>query len=339
MNPRTLTTVAAAVVASVLALSGCAASSAPAASASASSASASAGAWAFTDDIGNTVTLPQRPTRIAGFTDQALSLFSYGITPVAVFGRTDVATDTRFEGFDTSAMAIVGNTYGEINLEALAQAKPELIVTGIYPTDRAGTIDSTQPYYGFKDLEQQAKLAAIAPIVTVKVGGTGLGLLESNARLALALGADQAKVDADKAMFEKAAANLTAVAKQTGLKVSAMYADANGVYLVKPDDEPETQLYKSLGVNYTELNPGGDYYWDIYSWENAGKVKVADIILLSNEGYQLDDLRKQKTFADDPALVAGQVYERRVSPMNYSAQAKNLDVLAGYLAAAKKVTG
>lgn len=174
--------------------------------------------------------------------------------------------------------------------------------------------------------------------MTVKVGGAGRDLLASNARLAIALGADQAKVDADKAGFEKAAANLTTVAKSSGLKVSAMYADANGIYLVKPEDEPETQLYKSLGVDYTELNPGGDYYWDIYSWENAGKVKVADIILLSDEGYQVEDLRKQKTFADDPALVAGQVYERRVAPMSYSAQAKNLDVLAGYLGSSKKVT-
>jgi ABC-type Fe3+-hydroxamate transport system, periplasmic component len=335
MTTRTLTTAVAAAVSSLLLLVGCAPASAPSA-VPASSSAASTG-WTYTDDIGNTVTLAQRPTRIAGFTDQALSLFSYGISPVAVFGRTDVATDTRFDGFDTSAMAIVGNSYGEINLESLAQARPELIVTGIYPSDRAGTIDATQPYYGFKDLEQQAKLAAIAPIVTIKVGGAGRDLLESNARLALALGADQAKVDADKAVFDTAAANLTEVAGRTGLTVSAMYADANGIYLVKPEDEPETQLYKSLGVNYTELNPGGDYYWDIYSWENAGKVKVADIILLSNEGFQLADLRKQKTFADDPAVVAGQVYERRVSPMNYSAQAKNLDLLAGYLAAAKKV--
>jgi len=334
MNPRTLAVLAAALT-SVLALAGCATPSAPAAE---TSGPASASGWTYTDDIGNTVTLAQRPTRIAGFTDQALSLFSYGITPVAVFGRTDVASDTRFGGFDTSAMKILGNSYGEIDLEGLAQAKPDLIVTGIYPSDREGTIDTTQPYYGFKDLEQQAKLAAIAPIVTVKVGGTGLSVLESNARLALALGADQAKVDADKATFEKAAANLSTVAKASGLKVSAMYADANGIYLVKPEDEPETQLYKSLGVDYTELNPGGDYYWDIYSWENAGKVKVADIILLSDEGFQIDDLHKQKTFADDPALVAGQVYERRVSPMNYSAQAKNLDVLAGYLSSAKKVT-
>ena len=117
-----------------------------------------------------------------------------------------------------------------------------------------------------------------------------------------------------------------------------MYADANGIYLVKPEDEPETQLYKSLGVKYTELNPDGDYYWDIYSWENASKVKVADVILLSDEGYQVADLRKQPTFADDPALRAGQVHTRQVSPMNYADQAKNMDALAAILKASKKVT-
>lgn len=336
--PRSVRAALVPLVTLLLALGGCS-GTAPAAPAPAVSGSASASGWTYTDGIGNTVTLDAAPTRIAGFTDQVLSLMSYGITPVAVFGRTDVASDTRFADYDLSGVAITGNTYGEIDLEALAQAQPDLIVTGIYPTDRQGTIDTTQPYYGFKDLEQQEKLAAIAPIVTITVGGKGLDVIEANSRLALALGADPAKVDADKQAFEAAAAELTKVAQEKALKVSAMYADADGIYLVKPEDEPETQLYKSLGVDYTELNPDGDYYWDIHSWENAGTVKVADVILLSNEGFQAADLAKQPTFADDPALQAGQVYERRVSPMDYSSQKKNLEVLTGILQNAKKVTG
>ena len=330
---RTVRAIVAPAVAALLLLTGCAAGTP-----TPQAASATAEGWTYTDDIGNVVSLDQRPVRIAGFTDQVLSLMSYGVKPVAVFGRTDVKSDTRFSPYDMTGVTITGNSYGEIDLEALVEAQPDLIVTGIYPTDRQGPIDSTQPYYGFKDLEQQKKLEAIAPIVTIKVGGAGLDVIKSNTKLALALGADQAKVDADQKAFEAAAANLTKVATEGGLKVSPMYADADGIYLVKPEDEPETQLYKSLGVDYTELNPGGDYYWDIYSWENAGKVKVADVILLSNEGYQKDDLLKQATFADDPALQAGQVFERRVSPMDYSSQAKNLDVLAGQLASSAKVS-
>jgi iron complex transport system substrate-binding protein len=267
-----------------------------------------------------------------------LSLMSYGLKPAAVFGRTDVKTDTRFSGYDMDGVGIVGNSYGEIDLEALASAQPDLIVTAAYPSDREGTIDKSQPYYGFKDLEQQKKLEAIAPIVTIKVGGAGLDVIKANTRLALALGADQAKVDGAQKAYETSAANLTKVATEKGLKVAAMYADADGVYLVKTADEPETQLYASLGVDYLSLKPAGSYYWDIYSWENAAKVKDVDVILLSNEGYQVADLRKQATFADAPALKAGQVFERRVSPLDYSSQARNLDVLAGQLQQSQKVT-
>ena len=116
-----------------------------------------------------------------------------------------------------------------------------------------------------------------------------------------------------------------------------MYADADGVYLVKPDDEPQTQLYKSLGVTLTELRPDGNYYWDIYSWENAGKAMSGDVIMLSPEGFQIADLKKQPTFAKDPALVAGQVYPNPYTAMDYSAQAKAMDVLTGYLTTAKKL--
>ena len=321
------------VLAVLFALSGCTNPNAAAPPA----ATASTG-WTYTDAVGVTVTLDQVPSRIAGFTDQVLSLMSYGIKPVATFGRTDVKTDTRFSGYDMSGVAILGNTYGEIDLEALASAQPDLIVTAVYPADRNGTIDATQPYYGLKDLEQQKKLQAIAPIVTIKVGGAGLDVIKANTDLALALGADQAKVTAGQQAFEASAANLTKVAKEKGLKVSAMYADANGIYLVKTNDEPETQLYAGLGVDYLSPNPGGDYYWDIYSWENAAKVKSSDVILLSNEGYQIADLRKQATFADHPALVSGQVFERRVSPLDYSSQVKSMDTLACQLQTSKKVT-
>jgi len=307
--------------------------SAPAASPSESS----SGQWSYTDDTGKTVTLPTKPTKVAGFADQVLTLMSYGVKPVAVFGRVDVKTDPRFAGVDLTGVTILGNAYGEIDLEALAEVAPDLIVTGVYPSDRQGTIDTTQPYYGMKDLEQQKKIEAISQVVAIKVGGEGIKVIESGAKLALALGADQAKVDADKATFEAAEAKLSAAAKSTDIEVTEMYADADGIYLVKPEDEPQTQLYKSLGVRLTEPKPDGDYYWDIYSWENAGKTMTGDVILLSVEGYQVDDLKKQATFAKHPALVAGQVYPNPYIAMNYSAQAAAMDTLTGYLTSAKKV--
>ena len=320
---------------SLVALAAC--SSGAGAPATSAASSPSATGWSYTDDTGATITLPAKPERIAGFADQVLSLMSYGVKPVAIFGRVDVKTDPRFAGADLSDVTIVGNAYGEIDLEALAEAQPDIIVTAVYPTDRNGTLDPKEPYYGLKDLEQQQKIVAIAPVAAVKVGGEGFAVIESNARLAVALGADQAKVDADKAVFDASSAKLSETAKASDLEVTFMYADADGIYLVKPKDEPQTQLYQSLGVKITEIHPDGDYYWDIFKWENASDMMSGDIIMLSNEGFQTEDLKKQKTFASHPALVAGQVYPNPYTAMDYSAQAKAMDTLTGYLTTAKKV--
>src|ERR1700712_4426319 len=173
----------ASLLAVALLLAGCASASAGSGSAERST------AWSYTDATGAKTAVDHTPTRIAAFADQALTLLSYGITPVAIFGRVNVKTDSRFASYDLSKTTIVGNTYGEIDLEKLAAAKPDLIITGIYPTDRKGTLDTTQPDYGLTDLEQQKQLQAIAPIVTVEVGGTGQAVIDANVKLAEELGA------------------------------------------------------------------------------------------------------------------------------------------------------
>jgi iron complex transport system substrate-binding protein len=328
---RTLAFAATALAASML-LAGCSATD------TSSTSSDSSGAWKYTDAIGAKISVDHRPARIAAFADQALTLLSYGITPVAIFGRVPVSTDDRFAGFDLSKTTIVGNTYGEIDLEKLAAAKPDLIITGIYPTDRKGTLDRTQPDYGLSDLEQQKQLTAIAPIVTVKVGGTGQAVIDANVKLAEGLGAKASTVSAAKAKFDSASARLTKAAKaHPDIEVTQMYADADGVYVVKPDDEPVTQLYKSLGVDLTDLNPNGFYYWDKYSWENAGDMMTGDVVLVNKEGYQLADLKKQATFANDPAMKAGQLYSWIDAALNYSAQAAQMNKLAAMIEKAKPV--
>lgn len=298
----------------------------------------SGGTWTYSDATGSTIKVDHTPQRVAAFADQALTLLSYGITPVAIFGRVPVATDSRFAGYDLSKTKIVGNGYGEIDLEKLAATKPDLIVTGIYPTDRKGTIDTSQPDYGFKDLEQQKQLRALAPIVTVKVGGAGQDVIDANVKLAEDLGAKPGTIAAAKKDFDQAASRLTTASKEhPDIEITQMYADADGVYVVKPDDEPVTQLYKSLGAHLTDLHPNGEYYWDKYSWENAGQMMTGDIVLVNVEGYQVADLKKQATFADDPALKAGQVYSWIDAALNYSAQAKQMDKLADLIDSAKSV--
>jgi len=293
--------------------------------------------WSFTDDTGTTVTLDHRPERVASFSDYAVGLLSTGIDPVAIFGRFDVASDERFDGYDIADTPVVGNSYGEIDLEALAEAAPDLIVTGIYPTDREGTLDLEGPYYAFADVEQQEQIEKIAPVVAIEVGGKGIDVIESTNRLAEALGADPETIAAAKESYDTAAADLTAAAEETGLEVTQMYADADGVYVVKPKDEPETELYGELGVDFTDANPGGDYYWDIYSWENAAQMMTGDVLLVNVEGYQEADLLAQPTFASHPALVAGQVHSWNGAALDYASQAAHMEELTQVLRESKKL--
>jgi len=287
--------------------------------------------WSYTDDTGTTVSLDHTPERIASFTDYAVGLLSYGLDPVAIFGRVDVASDPRLAGYDISDTAIVGNSYGEIDLEALAAAEPDLIVTGIYPTDRDGTLDLAGPYYGFADAEQQKQLEKIAPVVAITIGGNGLDVVKSLTKLATAMGASDERVTEAKAQYDAAAADLTAAAAQNPVEITMMYADADGVYVVKPADEPESALYASLGVTYTTLHPDGDYYWDIYSWENAGQMMTGDVLIVNTEGFQADDLRAQPTFAGHPALVAGQVHTLQGAAPDYASQAAQMTTLAAII--------
>lgn len=325
------------VLASVLALLAGCSSSTPAKQTGASS-SSTQGPWSYTDAVGAKIKVDHQPKHIAAFADQALTLLSYGVKPVAIFGRVNVKTDDRFAKYDLSGISIVGNSYGEIDMEKLAAARPDLIITGIYPTDRKGTLDTKQPFYGFNDMTEQGQATALAPIATVKIGGTGLSAIEANVKLAEALGASPAVVSSQRKAFDKAAAHLKAVSQaHSNIEVTQLYADADGLALVKPDDEPVTQLYKTYGVKLTDLHPNGDYYWDKYSWENAGKMMTGDVVLANNQGYGIADLKKQPSFANDPALKANQAYSWEDAALNYSAQTAQMNRLADIIAKAKDV--
>lgn len=322
---RTVMTVL--VAASAVVLAGCS---------SGDSGESSSEAWSFTDDLGQTITLDHEPERIAGQNDLLAPLMEYGAAPVASFGFFSLEEDGRFEDFDTSGITEVGTSYGEINLDELALAKPDLILTTIYPMDEDGTLPEGNLRYGLKDLAQQEQLEKIAPIVTIYVGGEGQKVLDRIAELAGSLGSDSGKIDAAKQEFDTASQALTSAAASSQLVVTPMYADTDGLYTYKADDEPTLQLYKSLGVNFFEPTPEG-YYWGIYSWENATEVS-GDTILLAKDGYQVDDLKAQRTLAGNLALNAGQVHPYNQAPMDYASQASYMTDLAGWLQQDKVLT-
>lgn len=297
------------------------------------------GGWEFTDDMGNTVELDAAPERVAGLNDVVSSLWNYGVEPVATFGQTSTADDVAFEGKDLSEVEIVGESYGQIDLEQLAAADPDVIVTTVYPTDSAGTLDETQPFYGFESLEQQEQVAEIAPIIAIAWKGSAADVIDRTAELAGALGADMegAEVTEAREEFEAASEALTEAASGgvTVLPVAA-YAD-EGFYMAKAQDEPSLRMYGDLGVQF--VDPGGEgYYWETASWENVPQYP-SDVLLYSLRGAMTpEEMATQPTYNLLPAVEAGQVHPWKYIGMDYVAQAAYMEELAGWLADAEDVT-
>lgn len=294
------------------------------------------GAWSFTDDLGNTVKLDRRPARIAGLTDAIASLWNYGIVPAASFGYTGLKADVNFEGKDLSKVTEVGTTYGEIDIEALFNARPELIVTHAYPVDSSGKVDPNQPLYGFKDLAQQKKVAGIAPIVALTMAGSATDVVDRTAEFARALGVTEETLRGPRQDYEAARERLRKAARKD-LSVMAVAAyPADGVHIARAKDDPALRSYTELGVEYRD--PGGDgYFWRQVSWENITGYPT-DVVLYSLRAMSGEEMLGQPTFANMPAAEAGQLYPWEFSSMDYVAQARTINRLAENLEGAKKVT-
>lgn len=293
--------------------------------------------WEYTDDLGTTVELDETPTRIAGLNDVMASLWNYGVEPVATFGQTSAADDVAFEGRDLSEVEIVGETYGQIDLEQLAAADPDVIITSVYPVDSEGTLDPTSPPYGIESPEQLDQLEQIAPVVAIAYRGSAADVMEQMADLAESLGADTGTIEAARAEYEEAAAALTEAGEQ-GITVLPVYATpSEGWWMAKAEDDPQLRLYSDLGVDF--VDPGGEgYFWQTAGWEDVPQYP-SDVILYSLRGGMTpEEMAQQPTAALLPAIQAEQAYPWKYIGMDYAAQAEYMQELAGWLDEADDVT-
>ncbi|MGY1710073.1 ABC transporter substrate-binding protein [Geodermatophilus sp. SYSU D00758] len=294
-------------------------------------------AWEFTDDLGTTVELEETPTRVAGLNDVVASLWNYGVEPVAAFGQTSAADDVAFEGRDLGDLEIVGESYGQIDLERLAAADPDVIVTSVYPVDSSGSFDEGQPLYGFESIEQQEQVAEIAPIIAIGYRGSAADVIERTVELADSLGADTDLVESARADFAAASARLTEAAA-SGITVLPVYAtEADGWWMAKAPDDPALRLYSDLGVRF--VDPGGEgYFWETVGWEEV-PGHPSDVLLYSLRfSMTPEEIAAQPTAALLPAVESGQVHPWKYVGMDHAAQAAYMEELAGWLEAAEDVT-
>ncbi len=107
----------------------------------------------FQDDTGRTVIIPSSPLRIASLhdIDVTIPLIELGITPIASHGRVGVDGKPYLRSgailtgvdFGNSGMAFLGAV--DIDLEALAEQKPDLIITAAGRPTPIATLEKIAP--------------------------------------------------------------------------------------------------------------------------------------------------------------------------------------------------
>ncbi|MFE9929562.1 ABC transporter substrate-binding protein [Streptomyces sp. NPDC005533] len=299
---------------------------------------AASGPWTFKDDLGKEVSTKSKPKNIVAFTGTAAALYDYGVSVKGVFGPTKTADgkpDVQAGSMDISKVEILGNVYDEFNVEKYAALQPELLVTN--------TWDGT---YWYVPEASKDKILKLAPAAAISVGGDATldKALERTADLAKSLGADMnAKTAVDaKARFEAAAAKVREATKANpGVKVLVGSGSADLFYVSTPDTSADLKYFKQLGVEFVtpeKLDEGG--FFESLSWENAGKYK-ADVVLLDNRTgtLQPEELKAKATWAELPAVKAGQITPRVTEPIySYAKCAQILEDLAKSIQNAKKVS-
>lgn len=305
-------------------------------------AAAKSGPWSFKDDRGQTAKADKVPSRIVAFTGVAAALHDYGVEVTGVFGPTktkDGKADVQAGDLDVNKVTVLGNEWGQFNIEKYAGLQPDLLVSTMF--DNAGTL-------WYVPEESKKKIEAVgAPSVGISVYDRRLTEpLARMLQLAKSLGGDvtAAKVTQAKKRFEDAAARLRAAAKaKPGIKVMAGSASQDLFYVSGTNLSVDLEYFKALGVDFVEppesAKKQGGGWFESLSWENVDKYP-ADIIMMDNRtsAIQPADI-SEATWKKLPAVKAGQVISRNPEPiLSYGKCAPLLESLAEAIEKAKKVS-
>ncbi|AVH58605.1 MULTISPECIES: ABC transporter substrate-binding protein [Streptomyces] len=306
----------------------------------ATNAAAKSGPWTFKDDRGTTVKTDKVPANIVAFSGAAAALYDYGIEVKGVFGPTetkDGKADVQAGDMDISKVTILGNEWGQFNIEKYAGLAPDVLISTMY--DDAGTL-------WYVPEESKAKILKLAPSVGISVYDVQMPKsLERMLALAESLGADvkSAKTVEAKKNFEAAAGRLRKAAKaRPEIKVLAGSASQDIFYVSGSNLSIDLEYFKALGVNIVEpsakaLKASGGWFENL-SWENVDQYP-ADIIIMDDRTSTIQPADiTEATWKKLPAVKAGQVIARTPEPiLSYDKCTPILDNLAEAIENAKKV--
>ncbi|WP_405496203.1 ABC transporter substrate-binding protein [Nocardia sp. NBC_00511] len=268
-------------------------------------------AWRYTDDRGVELGLAARPSRIVAFTGSAAVLADYGLQDrlVGVFGDATTASGARSElagNLDLGRVRVLGNRWGEFDVERYAMLEPDLLVTDTYGDGALWYVPD----------DRKTKLLTVNPnVVAIAAAHRSMPLtIERYAQLAQGLGADLGApaMVSDRDRFEAASSAVRAAATANpGVRVLAASGAPNLLYIADPRISSDLGYFRELGVNIVvpdKVDAGGTF--EALSWENADKYQ-ADLILLDDRStaLQSDALAANPVWRSLPA-----VRDNRITP-------------------------
>lgn len=231
-----------------------------------------------------------------------------GIRPAGIYADGPVADDFELSKFDLEGIEIVGETWGEIDLEKVLKLEPDLIVAEWWPLEKT--------YSGLEAAvsEDNQQLPDIAPIVGIEQGSSILTMLEDYEELAVSLGADAdaPELTNAKAEFEEALATFKATtAAKPDLTVLAVSPTKETLYVAAPEGAAELSDFARWDMNLVAPEVADDRgYWETLSWENADKYQV-DLLLVDDRfgPSTLETAHAQPTWTAIDAAKAGAVVD------------------------------
>jgi iron complex transport system substrate-binding protein len=295
------------------------------------------GSWTFTDDRGATVELDGEPAVIVAFTGLAASLHDYGVEVAAVFGPTvtaDGEPDVQAGRLPVDDLEIIGNVFGEFDLEAYAALGPDLLVSHHY--------EGYPLWYVPEDRIEEAE--SLAPSIGVQVSGSTLGeVLDRHTRLAEALGADLASAENAAAVerYDAAVEAVRAAAAANPVTILACNAYGENFSIANPPHFTVLATCAEFGVDLVVPEGATDGgYWEVLSWEQAAKYDADLIFLDARSGnLQAADLVDYPTWNAISAVAAGQVFAWNSEPVfSHVGGAEILEAIAQAIAEAQPVT-
>lgn len=286
-------------------------------------------AWTYTGGDGETVTLDEAPVRIIASQDAAAGLIPLGIRPVGIYADSNVADAKALQGLDLTGIEIIGQAWGEVDIEKAAALQPDLIIAEYWPLE---TVWSGGP-------DVNAALSALAPITGPEQGASILTLIEDYEALAESLGADlaQPEIAASKTGFETALAGFkAAVAAKPGLTAMAVWPGNDALYVAAVPGASELMDFRNWGLNIIDPEVADDRgYWETLSWEVADKYQPDLIIVDNRSEATMATALAQPTWTLMKAAEAGQVTDWPAFWLrNYAAYAGALDKLTAAIDAA-----